>query len=348
MRKLIASLFATTLLAAGLSACGGDADAGSGSDGATKLTISYQDTAFPALIEASGVLDGADLDVEWVNLTGPAANLQALYSKAIDLGHMGDTSLTIEQANSKTDWTADNAPLEIVAGWRNGNDPEFSPLVTAVRTDSGITEVADAKGKKWGFNFGGYNHAQYLVSLVQGGLTEDDIEPTQFADGATSAAAFNAGEVDIYSGGHGPILGALASGDAEIILDDSQTAIPALNVWTARKDVLDDEEKDAALEEFFERMSGYWAWHDENPEEVKKILVEQLKVDDARADFEYEVRRGAFRAFDDGLLAEEQAVAQALFDGKAIPKLPEVGIGFDPRYNEVQGAISSADAQAAQ
>ncbi|MCW2762104.1 MAG: nitrate transporter substrate-binding protein [Marmoricola sp.] len=344
MKKLISTLVTIALLAVGLSACA-SAD-GATADGKVKLKISYQDTAFPALIEASGVLKGAPFDVEWVNLTGPAANLQALYSKAIDLGHMGDTSLTIEQANAKQEWTKDNAPLEIVAGWRNGYDPKFSPLVTAVRTKSGINTLAEAKGHKWGFNFGGYNHAQYLASLVQAGLTEKDIKPIQFADGATSAAAFNSGQVDVFSGGHGAILSSLASGDAKIISTERDTKIPALNVWTARKDVLADSAKDKALKEFFKRVSGYWAWHDGHEDEVKAILKKQLKVDDARADFEFEVRRGVFRTFDDGLLKEEQDVAQELADGGAIKAAPDVSIGFDPRYNDVQKSSETSELKA--
>ena len=344
MKRLLTPLIALALAAATAGCAAFGTDDGSSADGTTKLTISYQDTAFPALIEASGVLDDADFDVEWVNLTGPAANLQALYSGAIDLGHMGDTSLTIEQANSKTEWTADNAPLEIVAGWRSPHSEEFAPLVTAVRTSAGIDDIDQAKGHTWGFNFGGYNHAQYLVSLVQAGLTEDDIKPTQFADGATSAAAFNSGEVDVYSGAQGAILSSLTSGDAKILLTDEQTEIPALNVWTATRDVLEDDAKDAALEDFFTRMSGYWKWHDDNADEVKDILKKQLKVDDARADFEYEVRRGVFQAFDDSLLAKEQAVAQSLFDGAGIPKLPDVSVEFDPRYNDGQQAVADAAA----
>jgi sulfonate transport system substrate-binding protein len=344
MKKIITALLAIVLLGAGLSGCGASADASSG--GKTTLKISYQDTAFPALIEASGVLKGAPFKVEWVNLTGPAANLQALYSKAIDLGHMGDTSLTIEQANAKTKWTKDNAPLKIVAGWRNGYDAQYAPLVTAVRTSSGIKTLAEAKGHKWGYNFGGYNHAQYLVSLVQGGLTEKDIKPTQFADGATSAAAFNSGQVDVYSGGHGAILSSLASGDAKIISTDRDTAIPALNVWAARKDVLADSAKNKALKDYFKRLSGYWAWHDGHKAEVIAVLKKQLKVDDARAEFEFQVRRGVFRAFDASLIAEEQKVAQTLADGGAIKSAPDVSIGFDDRYNDVQKAAATSELKA--
>ncbi|WP_185995483.1 ABC transporter substrate-binding protein [Nocardioides campestrisoli] len=341
-KKILASLTAL-LVGVGLNACGGDADAGSDT---TVLRIAYQDIAFPALIEESGVLEGADFDVEWSNLTGPAANLQAVYSDAVDLGHVGDTSLTIEQGNAKEEWTEETVPLQIVAGWRNFENPKYPPLITAVRSDSGVDEITDGKGKKWGFNFGGYNHAQFLVGLVQAGLTEDDIEASQFADGATSAAAFNSGQVDIYSGQHAAVLESLSAGEGKIILTDADTGIPALNVWTARTSTLEDEEKVAALEEFFERMSGYWEWHDENRDQVEAVLKTALKIDEERVDLEYELRRGAFRVFDDELIAQEQQVAQTLYDGKAIPNLPEVEIEYNPLFHEQQQAISTDEFKA--
>ena len=327
-----------------VSAC---ADDGSSKGGSADLRISYQDTAFPALIEASGVLNGANFKVDWSNLTGPAANLQALYAGAIDLGHMGDTSLIIEQANAKTPWEKDTAPLEIVAGWRNSSDPTYAPLVTAVRTSSGITDVSQLRGHTWAFNFGGYNHAQYLVSLVKAGLTPKDIVPTQFADGATSAAAFNSGRTDVYSGNQAAILSSLKSGDAKILLTDRDTGIPALNVWTASRAALTDPDKSAALNDFFGRLSGFWDWYNNHPDEAKAIIAKQLKVADDRTEFEYHVRSGDFWAFDANLIDEEQKVAQTLHDGAAISTLPDVGIGFDPRYNEAQKAVGSEQAQAA-
>lgn len=343
LKKSLLALSATVLAVVGSACASGEGANG----GQTDLKISYQDTAFPALIEASGVLDDADFTVTWSNLTGPAANLQALYGGAIDVGHMGDTSLIIEQANAATPWPAEDPPLSIVAGWRNNFDPDHSPLVTAVRTSAGITDPAQTRGHTWAFNFGGYNHAQYLVSLVQAGLTDEDIEPVQFADGASSAAAFNSGRTDVYSGAQGAILNSLQSGEAQILLNDQDTGIPALNVWTASRAALADDAKNAALEDFFGRMSGFWSWYDANPDEAKAIIGKELKVDDARTEFEYHVRSGHFWAFDDELIAQEQQVAQSLFDGQAISSLPEVTIGFDPRYNEAQQAVGSQQAQAA-
>jgi sulfonate transport system substrate-binding protein len=342
--KTLAAALTALLTATGLAAC---ADGESGSGGQTELKISYQDTAFPALIDASGVLNGSPFRVSWSTLTGPAANLQALYGGAVDLGHMGDTSLTIEQANAKQAWTKENAPLQIVAGWRNNADPAYAPLVTAVRTSANITDIAGARGHTWAFNFGGYNHAQYLASLIKAGLTPADIKPVQFADGASSAAAFNSGRTDVFSGGQAAILSSLQSGDAKILLTDRDTGIPALNVWTASRKTLDDQAKNTALQDFFGRLSGFWDWYDQHPDDAKAIIKKQLKVDDARTEFEYHVRSGRFWEFDPPLIAQEQQVAQTLFDGKAVPKLVDAGIGFDPRYNAAQRALPSQQAQGA-
>jgi sulfonate transport system substrate-binding protein len=345
MKRFFGKQFAAALVAVlALTMAAACADTGSGR---VRLRISYQDTAFPALIDASGVLAGAQFGVEWSNLTGPAANLQALYGGAIDLGHMGDTSLTIEQANSKTTWTKQNAPLEIVAGWRNNYDPRYAPLVTAVRTSAGIDTLTQLRGHSWAYNFGGYNHAQYLVSLVKAGLTAKDIQPKQFTDGATAAAAFNDGRTDVYSGSQAAILSSLQSGQAKMLLTDGDAGIPALNVWTASRKALGDKAKDAALRDFFSRLSGFWSWYDSHPDLAKSIIEKQLKVGGDRAEFEYHVRSGSFCNFDPNLIAQEQQVAKTLYSSGAIPELPDdVGIGFDPRYNQAQKAIGSVDAEA--
>lgn len=334
MIKRMAAVIGTVLIAAtAVAGCSADADSGK-----TKLTIAYQDNGIPALIDQSGVLDGAPYDVDWAILAGPAANLSALYGKTIDVGHMGDTSLTIEQANASADWTPETVPLKIVAGWRNGFDPKYTPLVTAVRTSSGIDTPADLRGHSWGFNFGGYNHGQYLMSLAKAGLSEADIKPVKFNDGNASAAAFNSGQVDVYSGGEAAILQSISTGDAKILLTDRDTGIPALNVWTARTDVLADPAKDAALKDFFTRLAGFWTWYDQNPDKVKQTLKSTLKLTDARTEFEYRIRSGPFRKLDGQLVAEEQVVADQLDRSGALKKPVNVAIEYDPRYNEAQKA----------
>ncbi|WP_258002290.1 ABC transporter substrate-binding protein [Burkholderia sp. WAC0059] len=304
-----------------------------------KLVVAYQDPAFPALVRKSGLVDGAPYQIEWVLLTGPAANLSALYAGRIDLGHMGDTSLTIEQANARTEWTNATAPLRIVAGWRNFYSGDYPALVTAVRTRANIKGVQDIKGHTFGYNYGGYADAQYLATLVKAGLTEKDVQPIKFSDAATSAAAFNAGEVDICVGGLGPILPTIRSGAGRILLTDRDTQIPALNVWTTTSADLKDPVKVAALQDFFGRLSGYWAWHNAHRAEVIGVLKSTLGISDQRAAFEYEVRSGSFVRFDAGLIGQEQRIADILYAGKAIGKKVNVAVEYDPRFNAAQKAI---------
>jgi len=331
----VAGLFAaTTLMLSGTAGAQSQPDLKN-----TKLVIAYQDPAFPALIRKSGVVSSAPYQIEWVLLTGPAANLSALYANRIDLGHMGDTSLTIEQSNARTEWTKDATPLRIVAGWRNFYSKDYPPVVTAARTSAGIKGVTDIKAHKVGYNYGGYNHSQYLATLVKAGLTEKDIEPIKFADGATSAAGFNAGEDDVYAGALGPILPTIKSGAGHILLTDRDTQIPALNVWTTTSADLKDPAKVAALQDFFSRMSGYWAWHDAHRDDVIAILKDTLKVSDDRAAFEYQVRSGSFVKFDDGLIGQEQKIADILYDGHAIKKKVKVDVEYDPQFNAAQKAI---------
>ncbi|WP_321897145.1 type 2 periplasmic-binding domain-containing protein [Burkholderia cepacia] len=197
---------------------------------------------------------------------------------------------------------------------------------------------APHQGTKFGYNYGGYNHAQYLATLVKAGLSEKDVQPVKFADGATSAAGFNAGQVDVYSGALGPILPTIRSGAGHLLLSDRDTQIPALNVWTTTSADLKDPAKVAALQDFFARMSGYWPWHDAHKDEVVGILKDTLKISDERAAFEYQVRSGSFVKFDSGLLGQEQNIADILYDGHAIRKKVRVDVEYDPRFNAVQKA----------
>jgi sulfonate transport system substrate-binding protein len=237
------------------------------------LLVGFQDQTLPETVAASKVFEGAPYDVQWVTLTGPAAQLSALYSKAIDLGHMGDTSLIIEQGKAKEEWNAANIPLQIVAGWRTA-DKKYPPIVTVARTGTGVETLADVKGHSWSHNFGGYNYLQYALSLVKVGLTEKDIEAVRLQDTTTSAAAFNTGKVDIFSGSTLGAIDAIEAGKAKILVNSDELDIPALNVFTARGDVLRDPAKKAQIADFLTRLRTYWAWYPDHKAEIETIFVE--------------------------------------------------------------------------
>ena len=297
-----------------------------------RLIVGTQDIALQETVNASKVLDGSLFDLQWATLPGPAAQLSGLYSKAIDVGLMGDTSLIIEQGRARTDWTESNQPLQIVAGWRN-LDRAYPPIITAVRTAANINTLADLRGKKWAFNFGGFNYLQYVLTRIKADLKVSDIEPVQLVDTNAAAAAFNSGRADVFSGGPGPIIEALNKGTARILIISDDLGIPSLSVFTARADVLRDDAKSQALADFLNRVRQHWTWYANNLPAVERILVEKLKQTPDKAKYYAASGAAVFRPLDDDLVRREQRIADVLFESKDINKKIDVNIEFSRRFN---------------
>lgn len=331
LKSILSTAALPALLAA--SVCGWSASAAAQAK-KVSLLWGYQDAAMPALVEASKVLEGTPYDFQWVVLAGPAAQLSALYSKAIDVGHMGDTSLIIEQSRAKTEWTEENAPLQIIAGWRN-LDAKYPPIITVARTSSGVTTLADLKGKKWGNNFGGFNYLQYVLSYLKGGLTPKDFEGIQFGDAQASSAAFISGRVDAYSGGTVTVAEAIQKGDAKVIVTSDDLDIPALGVFTARGDVIRDPAKSEAVRDLLSRLQKYWVWYAANLDKVEQIYIERIKQTPSRAKLSTEFGKASFRPLDDDLVRREQRIADVLLEAGAIPRKIDVNVEFSRKYNSV-------------
>jgi len=331
MKSFWSSLLRTTLVAVAfvVSTAPAPADAESGRP---VLLVGFQDQTLPETVAASKVLDGAPYDVQWVTLTGPAAQLAALYSKAIDIGHMGDTSLIIEQGKAKEEWTPASVPLQIIAGWRTA-DKKYPPIVTVARAGSGVETLADGRGHSWSHNFGGYNYLQYVLSLVKAGLAEKDIEAVRLPDSTTSAAAFNAGKVDLYSGGTVSVVDAIEAGKAKILVNSDELDIPALNVFTARGDVLRDPAKKSQIADFLSRLKAYWAWYPGHRAEIESIFVEKLKQTPQRAKYVAAFQQSSFVALDDALIKREQRIADVLLTSSVIGKKIDVGVEFSRDFN---------------
>lgn len=296
------------------------------------LVVGTQDAAWPIIVEQSHVLDNTPYKLKWAVLTGPAAQLSALYSKAIDVGLIGDTSLIIEQGNARTAWTAGNEPLRIVAGWRSP-DSQYPPIVTVVRTSANIKTPADLKGKTWGYNFGGFNYLQYVLSYLKADLKPSDIKAVRFGDGNVSASAFNAGQVDVYSGGYGPVKEAIDKGQARVLIQSDELEIPALSVFAARTDVLNDPARRKALADFLARIQKSWVWWANNVPAVQAIYAQKMNQTPARAQFSAQNGKSVFYPLDDALVTREQRIADTLYKSGDIKNKINVNVEFDRSFN---------------
>ncbi|MEH2115805.1 PhnD/SsuA/transferrin family substrate-binding protein [Nostoc sp.] len=305
----------------------------SSSTGRVKLIVGQQDNALQETVAASGVLEGLPFDLQWAVIPGPAAQLAALYSKAIDVGLVGDSTLIVEQGNAKFEWTEETAPIQNVA-YRKNPDPSFRTYVTAVRTSTNIKTLADLRGKKWASNFGGLNYLTYVLSRSKAGLKPTDIEPVMLVDGSAAAAAFTSGRADVYSGSLGAIKEDVDSGKSHVLVYGEDLGILGATAFAARNDVIGDADKSKALAEFLTRLRTHWSWFAKNLDVVEKIYVEKRKQTPKRAKYFASVSSAAFVPIDDELVKRQQRIDILLESGDITKKI-DVSVELSRKFNSV-------------
>ncbi len=205
------------------------------------------------------------ITVQWTQSLGSNKALELLRSKSIDIGSTAGAAAFIGRANGN--------PIKAIYVY---SKPEWAALVT--RPGTGIKTPADLKGRKVAVTRGTDPHIFLLRALAAAGLREQDIElvPLQHADGRT---ALEKGDVDAWAGldpymaqvevnKHYPLFFRKADFNSYGVLDTREDFARAHPLVLKR--VL------AA----YERARR---WAIEHPDDVRKILAEEAKLDDAVA-----------------------------------------------------------------
>ena len=146
----LAALLGTTLLPSVASAKGPDLS------GVT-LIIGGQNGGTGPIAQASGAYKNTPYKIEWTNESTSTGEMSALESGAINLGGGGDLSLIFLQANQVPAWSKSSIPLTLV-GFQEALPQvakKYPPFEVLVRKGSGITSLADLKGKKIAYAPGG-------------------------------------------------------------------------------------------------------------------------------------------------------------------------------------------------
>lgn len=201
MRKAITRTVVTGAAAAlvlGLTACSGGGSgggsAGGDADGDKELRpFSFQlnqppngsNAPFAAAIE-QGFYEDAGLDVEIVPGVGSSQTAQMVAAGQADIGYADSASTTA--------LIAKDAPLKVVATIYQSNPNEVIAL-----DDSGITSIADLKGKKVGTPVPSSQASMLPLFLESNDLTEDDVELVNLAP-TSLVQSLLAGQVDAILG----------------------------------------------------------------------------------------------------------------------------------------------------
>jgi sulfonate transport system substrate-binding protein len=136
------------------------------------------------LLEKEFAKDG--IGIVWVQSAGSNKALEFLNAGSIDFGSTAGSAALVARINGN--------PIKSIYVYSR---PEWTALVTT--RDSGITSVADLKGKRVAVTRGTDPHIFLVRALLGAGLSEKDITPVllQHADGKT---ALIRGDVDAWAG----------------------------------------------------------------------------------------------------------------------------------------------------
>lgn len=203
--------------------------------------------------------------VEWVQSLGSNKALELLNSKSIDFGSTAGAAAFIGKANGN--------PIKAVYVY---SKPEWTAL--AVTKDSPIRRIEDLKGRKVAVTRGTDPHVFLLRALESVGLTEKDVElvPLQHSDGRN---ALEKGDVDAWAG-LDPLLAQteVDKGSRLFYRDASKNTYGVLNVREAFA-----KQYPAYVGRVILAYEKARLWAIQNPDEYRRILVRDAKLNDAVA-----------------------------------------------------------------
>ena len=199
---------------------------------------------------------GDNVAVRWVQSRGSNKALEFLNAGSIDLGSTAGGAALVARINGN--------PIKAVYVY---SAPEWTALVT--RKDTGITKVADLKGKRVAVTRGTDPHIFLVRALAGAGLTEKDVRVVllQHADGRI---ALDRKDVDAWAG-LDPMMAAaeIENGDGLFFRDRSANTFGVLDVREAFAAA-----HPAAVRKVLDAYEQARAWSLAHPVEYKALIAE--------------------------------------------------------------------------
>jgi sulfonate transport system substrate-binding protein len=207
--------------------------------------------------------EGDKIAVRWVFSAGSNKALEFLNAGSIDIGSTAGAAALIAKINGN--------PIKAVGVFSR---PEWTALVTPA--DSGVTKVADLKGKTVAVTRGTDPHIFLVRSLDSVGLTEKDVKLVllQHADGKT---ALLRKDVQAWAGLDPIMAQAEVEEGAKLFFRKAED-----NTWgvlNAREEFAQQNPQIVARVLKVYEEARQWAL--KNPDELKKLLVAETKLPDA-------------------------------------------------------------------
>jgi len=327
----------STSTSGAVAAASGSASSGALNLSGVDLKIGYQTADFPALLKASGLFNNTPYKYEIPIINGPANQLAALYGNQIDVGEAGDNTGAFEAANATTPWTKATAPIQGIAVTYTPGAPYGAVTFYATKS-SGIKTLADLKGKKIGYNYGGNIYAGYVLGLADAGLGPKDVDGVEFPNNQAAANAFDAGDLDAVVTTYAYVEKKLASGQAIKITDTVSLGAISGGGWLALSSDLKDPAKVAALKDFFSRLRKYYEqWvptHEAAYEHVLETVDSQTPTI-AKINWETATKTTFYNLGEPVFYQIEQKIVDAAYKFGGLKSEADAHIGYTTLFDSV-------------
>lgn len=280
---------------------------------ANTLRIGYQKFNTLNILKGTGLLEKAlqphGIKVDWREFPGGSQLVEALYTGAIDVGHASDAVSVFQQATGKN--------LNYLAA----ESPYPGGIGLLVKENSGITQVAQLKGRRIGVGKG-YNIQYALIrALETHGLAYSDIEPVYIITASDAVAAYQAGSVDAV-GLWDPFLAGAQLVTSSRLLFDGTGLSNNRTFHLARPDSIETHR--VALTLLFETLKQTNQWAEQNPDKVVALLAPQLGIDPKILDLATKRRRYGIVPLTPAIAEEQQRMADTFLDLRLIPSKIDV------------------------
>ncbi len=308
-----------------LTACGGNATAGTGTgtDGKGSLTLDVGDQkgGSEAILRAAGELKNLDYKIKWSTFTSGPPLLEAVNAGAVDIGGVGNTPPVFAAgAGSK---------IKVVAAFHGTSKGD----AILVPDDSKLTDPEQLKGKSVAVAQGSSANYQLVASLEKAGLSLSDVK-VKYLQPADALAAFTSGKVDAWAVWD-PYTSQVLQAKQGRVLTTGDGITNGLTFQVAAPSALRDKKKSAAIKDYLERLRRATVWVYGHQEEWAKVWAKDTGLP-------YEVALASVRrtnatrisvAVDKPLIASEQEIADTFTELGLIPKKVDFGDFTDDRYN---------------
>ncbi len=214
-----------------------------------EVTIAHQDMIVPFRVQqAAGAVEKATgYKINWKMFGGGGDVIKAMASGEVPIGEVGSSPATAAAAQG----------LDVQVVWIIDDINDAEQLVVSAK--SGITKLADLKGKKIATPLASTAHYQLMFALTKAGMNPKDVQIMNMRP-PEIAAAWERGDIDgsfIWD----PVLSKLRAAGGKKILSSSDVA------------------KQGAPT--FDALMVNKAWADKNKEFVTALVKEMAKADAA-------------------------------------------------------------------